>query len=361
MTHRHRHHRRAATLASLAAELGVSRTTVSNAYNRPDQLSPQLRARVLEAAKRLGYPGPDPLARSLRTRRAGAVGLLLTEALSYAFRDPGAVAFLEGLSLSCEEHRTGLLLVPAGRGREDDPSVVHRAAVDGFCVYSLPDGNDFLAAALERPVPTLVVDEPVDLEGVDYVGVDDAAATTELAKYVLGLGHRRIAVVTTKLHLDGYAGIADVARQRSATYAVVRARLAGVIDAAGGVGISGAEVPVYECPEHTAEAGEAAAQVLLDKYPDVTAMFALTDRLAFGVIKAARDRGLRVPEDLSVVGYDDVPAAEAAGLTTVRQPLQEKGKVAGDLLLDPGNHTAPRRRLLPTELVVRGTVAAAPN
>ena len=82
--------RRPATLASLAAELGVSRTTVSNAYNRPDQLSAPLRARVLEAARRLGYPGPDPVARSLRTRRAGAVGLLLTEALSYAFRDPAA-------------------------------------------------------------------------------------------------------------------------------------------------------------------------------------------------------------------------------------------------------------------------------
>ncbi|MFD1050850.1 LacI family DNA-binding transcriptional regulator, partial [Kibdelosporangium lantanae] len=96
------HVRRPATLASLAAELGVSRTTVSNAYNRPDQLSPELRRRVLETARRLGYPGPDPVARSLRTRKAGAVGLLLTENLSYAFRDPAALGFLEGLALACE-------------------------------------------------------------------------------------------------------------------------------------------------------------------------------------------------------------------------------------------------------------------
>src|ERR1700753_2910006 len=88
-----------ATLASLAAEVGVSRTTVSNAYNRPDELSPALRAKVMEAAARLGYPGPDPVARSLRTRKAGAIGLLLTEALSYAFRDPAAPGFLEGLAL----------------------------------------------------------------------------------------------------------------------------------------------------------------------------------------------------------------------------------------------------------------------
>src|SRR3977135_1722696 len=86
--------RRRSTLASLAAELNVSRTTISNAYNRPDQLSADLRERVLETAKLLGYPGPDPLARSLRTRKAGAVGLVLTERLNYAFSDPAAVSFV---------------------------------------------------------------------------------------------------------------------------------------------------------------------------------------------------------------------------------------------------------------------------
>src|ERR1700724_1869970 len=88
-----------ATLASLAGELQVSRATISNAYNRPDQLSADLRERVLATAKRLGYPGPDPVARSLRTRKAGAVGLVLTQNLSYAFRDPAAVGVLEGLAL----------------------------------------------------------------------------------------------------------------------------------------------------------------------------------------------------------------------------------------------------------------------
>src|SRR3954470_13711978 len=107
------HVRRPATLASLAAELGVSRTTVSNAYNRPDQLSPELRERVLDTARRLGYAGPDPVARSLRARslpprRAGAIGLIFTETLSYAFRDPAAVAFLEGLGLACESAGAGL-------------------------------------------------------------------------------------------------------------------------------------------------------------------------------------------------------------------------------------------------------------
>jgi DNA-binding LacI/PurR family transcriptional regulator len=136
-------------LASLAAELGVSRTTVSNAYNRPDQLSAPLRAKVLEAARRLGYPGPDPVARSLRTRRAGAVGLLLTEALSYAFRDPVATGFLEGLALACEKAGQGLLLVPVSP-EHADVAAVHQAGVDGFIVYSVSEDDPHFRAVLFR-------------------------------------------------------------------------------------------------------------------------------------------------------------------------------------------------------------------
>ena len=109
--------RRRATLASLAAELKVSRTTISNAYNRPDQLSTDLRERVLATAKRLGYPGPDPVARSLRTRKAGAVGLVITEPLNYSFSDPAALDFVAGLAESCEEAGQGLLLVAVGPNR----------------------------------------------------------------------------------------------------------------------------------------------------------------------------------------------------------------------------------------------------
>src|SRR3954470_20929146 len=138
--------RRRATLASLAAELKVSRTTISNAYNRPDQLSADLRERVLDTARRLGYAGPDPVARSLRTRRAGAIGLIFTETLSYAFRDPAAVAFLEGLGLACESAGAGLLLVPAAPGDATGAGVVHRAAVDGFVVYSMPRDDPHVLA-----------------------------------------------------------------------------------------------------------------------------------------------------------------------------------------------------------------------
>src|ERR1700743_1132307 len=109
--------RRRATLASLAAELKVSRTTISNAFNRPDQLSADLRERVLATAKRLGYAGPDPVARSWRTRKASAVGLLMAEPLTYFFSDPAARDFVAGVAQSCEEVGQGLLLVAVGPGR----------------------------------------------------------------------------------------------------------------------------------------------------------------------------------------------------------------------------------------------------
>ena len=170
--------RRRATLASLAAELKVSRTTISNAYNRPDQLSADLRERVLATAKRLGYPGPDPVARSLRTRKAGAVGLMITEPLNYSFSDPAALDFVAGLAESCEEAGQGLLLVAVGPNRSvsDGSAAVLAAGVDGFVVYSASDDDPYLQVVLQRHLPVVVVDQPKDVPGTSRVCIDDRAA-----------------------------------------------------------------------------------------------------------------------------------------------------------------------------------------
>jgi len=345
--------RRPATLASLAAELGVSRTTVSNAYNRPDQLSPELRRRVLETARRLGYPGPDPVARSLRTRKAGAVGLLLTENLSYAFRDPAAIGFLEGLALACEDAGQGLLLVPANPEREN-VAAVHRAGVDGFVVYSVPDDDPHLAAVLERPVPTVVCDQP-HLDDVDRVGIDDRTAIKALARHLIELGHRRIGVVCMRLGRDRNDGFVPIDRQREAHFHVQRARLAGLAEAFGAAGVDWSSVPVVERFDHTTASGESAAAQLLDHDPDITALVCTSDILAIGALNEAKRRGLKVPQDLTVTGFDGIPEAERIGLTTVRQPILEKGRAAGRLLLDTAEHGRPRVVTLDTELVVGST------
>lgn len=353
--------RRTATMAALAAELGVSRTTVSNAYNRPDQLSAELRERVLEAARLLGYPGPDPVARSLRTRQAGAVGLLLTETLPYAFRDPAAIGFLEGLTMACGDAGRGLLLVPASQdaGERRAAAIVHRAAVDGFVVYSVPDDDPCLAAVLQRSVPVVVCDQP-QIAGIDHVRIDDHAAMRCLGAHLIGLGHRRIGVVCMRLGRDRHDGLADLQRQQTACFPVQRTRLAGLAEAFGAVLPDWGAVPVMERFEHTSAAGAVATGELLDWYPALTAIVCTSDILAFGALREIRRRGLRVPDDLTVTGFDGVAEAERAGLTTVCQPVLEKGRAAGRLLLDRPQ-PAGRTITLPTELVVRrssGVVSA---
>src|SRR5258707_15432221 len=170
--------RRRATLASLAAELKVSRTTISNAYNRPDQLSDALRERVLATAKRLGYPGPDPVARSLRTRWAGAVGLMITEPLNYSFSDPAALDFVAGLAESCEEAGQGLLLVAVGPNRSvsDGTAAVLAAGVDGFVVYSASDDDPYLPVVQQRHLPIVGVDPPKDVPGTSRGLIEDRNA-----------------------------------------------------------------------------------------------------------------------------------------------------------------------------------------
>lgn len=331
---------------------------MSNAYNRPDQLSPELRKRVLDTARRLGYPGPDPVARSLRTRKAGAVGLLLTENLSYAFRDPGAVGFLEGLALACEDAGQGLLLVPANPEREDVASV-HRAGVDGFVVYSVPDDDPHLAAVLERPVPVVICDQP-KIDTLDRVGIDDAHAIKLVAEHVIRLGHRRVGVACMRLARARNDGPASVHRQTNASFHVQKARLTALAETFTAAGIDWAQVPVVERFDHTAASGASAARQLLEIDPQITAIVCTSDILALGALNEARGRGLRVPEDLTITGFDGIAEAERAGLTTIRQPILEKGRATGRLLLDSGESGRPREVRLETQLVA-GTTAAAPR
>jgi DNA-binding LacI/PurR family transcriptional regulator len=350
---------RRATLKEVAEELGVAPSTVSNAYNRPDQLSAALRERVFETARRLGYPGPDPLARGLRRRRAGAVGVLYDTRLSYAFADPAEVLFLQGVSMVTEEEGLGVLLLSGAPGTERDPEVISGAVVDGFILYSMADGDPLVAAALGRRLPVVIVDQPRTGD-VPIVGIDDEAAARSAAEHVVGLGHRRFGVVTFGLAPGARDGIADPARQEAATYHVSRSRLHGYSASITDAGLSWADVPVYECAENVPQKGRIAAESLLARDPRPTAILTSSDQLALGVLEAARRSGHSVPRDLSVVGFDDVPEAARATplLTTVHQPHVEKGLLAGrNLLAQLRNEETSDPTLLPTRLVVRGSTA----
>ncbi|WP_431233955.1 LacI family DNA-binding transcriptional regulator [Mycolicibacterium psychrotolerans] len=358
--------RRRATLASLAAELKVSRTTISNAYNRPDQLSADLRERVLATAKRLGYAGPDPVARSLRTRKAGAVGLVITEPLTYAFSDPAALNFVAGLAESCEEAGQGLLLVAVGPNRSvtDGTNSVLAAGVDGFVVYSAADDDPYLQTALQRHVPIVIVDQPSNVPGASRVCIDDRAAMRALADYVIGLGHREIGLLTMRLGNerrtgDQAAGVVSADHLRDSRFHVQTERIGGVCDAMAGTGYDPATLTIVESCEHRPASGAAAAELALQTNPRITALMCTADVLAISAMDYLRAKGIYVPGQMTVTGFDGIPEALSRGLTTVSQPSLEKGKRAGRLLHSPPRDGLPVIDVLPTELV-RGRTAGPP-
>ena len=179
------------TLQTLADRLGVSRTTASNAFNRPDQLNPALRERVLALAAELGYAGPDPAGRALRSGRAGAIGVMFTEGLSYAFEDPAAIATLGGVAAEAERAATSLVLLPASFSSSGGPTAaaVRAAIVDAFYIISLPEGHPGVLAALERNVPVVIADTP-RVEGVPFVGIDDRGGARAAAAHLAEAGPR---------------------------------------------------------------------------------------------------------------------------------------------------------------------------
>ncbi|MDG4824799.1 LacI family DNA-binding transcriptional regulator [Asanoa sp. WMMD1127] len=351
------------TLQTVADAVGVSRSTVSNAYSRPDQLSADLRDRILSAAADLGYAGPDPTARSLRKRRAGAIGVLFTATLSYAFTDPYAVQYLRGLAGAAEEGRTGLLLLPLSMDDEEAAvAAVNDAVVDGFCVYCMPEWHPALAAIQARGLPVVAGQRrPEDGPQTSFVGIDEAAATRAAGDHLVALGHRRLAVLGEYFTVAQVTGPARIASPGDVPYYSDRERLRGYAEALASVGVPWSAVSTVNAARNGRAEGAAAAAQLLDRAPRPTAIAALSDILALGVLDAVRARGLRPGHDISIVGFDDIPDAATEGLTTVHQPAAERGRRSGLLLLDPPTDPADRTVVLPTKLVVRATTGPAPS
>ena len=354
------------TLASIAEALGVSRTTVSNAYNRPDQLSEELRTKILAAADRIGYTGPDPVARSLRTRRAGAIGVLLTEELTYAFEDQASLEFVSGVSVACAEMQASMLLVPAGvdpqSPRERAAQLINQASVDGFIVYSVAADDPFLEAVLNRGIPTVICDQPASLPGTHFVGIDDREAIKPAVRQVVEAGHTRIGVLCIRLDRVPNDGPVSVDRLGNAAMDVQRSRVEGVRDVLSDAQLDPTQAPIVERFLNNSDTAYSAAQELLTSHPDITAVVCTTDSMALGVLAYARDAGLSVPEDLSITGFDGIPRAVAEGITTVRQPSQEKGRRSGQCLatIIADRHEA-HSQLLETELVPGRTVGSPRN
>ena len=365
--------RRRPTLDDVARAVGVSRATVSNAYNRPDQLSGQLREQILRAAGELGYPGPNPTARSLATSRTGAIAFLLDSSLSAAFSDPALSITLDALAKTVEPTGNALLLLPGREGQDGPPAAqVLAAQADIAVAYSLADRTPALEAVQARGLPLVVIDQPV-LPGVARVGCDDRGGAALAAQHLVELGHRRFGILAAP-RLSGLSPVSSgpaVPPASSAPSAPpappaptsafhgTRERLAGYLSTLSAAGVT--DLTITEAPWLSASTARASAAELLTATPRPTALLCMSDQLAFAAIAAAHRLGLRVPDDVSIVGFDDTPQAawSEPPLTTVRQDLAGKGQAAGSLVLALlSGKTPPEPISLPVSLVVRESTTA---
>ena len=349
------------TLDTIAQQVGVSRATVSNAYNRPDQLSTALRERIIATAKQLGYAGPDPVARSLATQRTGSVAFMLCDGLSSAFSDPALSIMLDALAATVDSGERSLLLLPGVNGDGPRARSVIRAHTDVVVAYSLPDNAPALVAVRERDLPLVVVDQP-EVPGCAWVRVDDQGGAHAAAAHVAALGHRRVGIIALGLSADGGHGLISPQRIPEAHFRVTLDRIAGYLNGLAEHGIVADEVPIWEAQGSARELGREGARWLFGLEPRPTAVLCMSDELALGAIRAANELGLAVPAEVSIVGFDDTPAASWSDppLTTVRQDLVAKGRQAGELALQVLDGVRPGRPVtIGVDLQVRGSTATA--
>jgi DNA-binding LacI/PurR family transcriptional regulator len=350
-----------ATLQTIADRVGVSRMTVSNAFSRPNQLSAKLRDEILAVADEVGYVGPNPTARALVSGTAGTVGLVLSDTLTYALTDGVAMTFLAAIAE--ELGPTGLGLTLLSDAPQADIIPARDIAMDGALVYSCDPHSTALGWLMRRQLPLVLVDQ-APVPGLTSVNVDDQMGARAAAQHVVDLGHRQVAIVTTGY--DGAFGV--LAEPKSATVAhTERQRILGWTGPLEEAGIT----PMVVRSPHAdpAEIGYASAQTLLAHKSRPTAVLCFSDAIAAGVIRAIEDAGLRVPDDVSVVGFDDNPITRSSrpSLTTVRQDVTAKGRAAMAALTraieQAKTRPAARGRhiVFPTELVVRDSTAPPPT
>jgi LacI family transcriptional regulator len=326
------------TIREVAREAGVSIATVSHALSGKRPVSGATRKRIRSAARKLGYR-PNQLAASMITGRTQTLGVLVPDIANPFFSGLVHAAEAAAAARGYTVVFSTAELEPALEARAVE--VLHDKRVDALLYLGGTDRENKALRALARAgTPVVALDEalPTIPRTASLVTVDNEEGGRLAAHHLLELGHTELAAVT------GPSGLPTS-----------RARLKGLADGAGERKPHRRRIRYAEA--YTIEGGRAAAHDLLEREPEITALFCANDLMALGALEAARGLGRRVPEDLSILGFDDifVSALVSPPLTTIRQPLARLGKEAAELAIDliDGNVTGPERRVLPIELVVR--------
>lgn len=333
----------------------MSTSTASVVFSGKTKVSDETRTRVLAAAESLGYTGPDPMAASLRRGRSGIVAVVLEGQLRTAFLDPVTIPMMDGLTDGLADLGAGVLLLRDEPG-DDGVSSLTTAPVDAAVLIGC---SDRFRASLDivrgRGLPVVVIEGDAG-DGIPRITLDNQDAAAEIARHIEGLGHTRVAIVTLPPGSDRQRGLITPERIAMATVEVTVERLDGVRRIYP-------DAPALATKASSIDEGVIAGRTLLaDPANRPTAVLAQSDLLAVGVIRAAEELGLRVPEDISVVGFDGI-RVDGIGdhmLTTMVQPAVEKGRAAGEQVARMLRGEAPESLHL-TCRFREGTTTAAPT
>ncbi len=322
-------------LQKIAKMAGVSRSTVSRVINDQPDVSPEVRKRVSQIVRETGYQ-PNAAARSLRNKRSDIIGLVLNNTVGGLFTDPYYPALTQGVYQACSRHNKTLALFLEGDPEAIYPRLKRRGHLDGILLQAGTDDDCLIKKMKQADVPFLVLGRPTE-PNFSYIDVDNTSGSYQATLHLIRQKRQRIAAIfaplMTTTGVDRKEGYCRALRERSMPY---REELTAEGDFS--------EERAYQLMKG-----------LLQHHPD--AIFCASDAMARGAVHAILDSGLSIPDDVAVVGFDDLPPAVSAAplLTTVRQPITNMGTTAVEILLDMIEHPQPpyQRVVMDVELVVR--------
>jgi LacI family transcriptional regulator len=328
------------TLEDIARISGVSRSTVSRVINADPNVKERTRDKVQEVIQNLNFQ-PNMAARGLAAGSTKVIGLVIPVGISFIFSDPYFPLVIQGISSACNQlgYSIMLWLAEAKYERKTISQILYNGLIDGVIVSSMILDDPLIDRLSESNRPFITIGRHPTNEKINYVDVDNRAGAYQGVSYAVRSGHHRVALIggphTTISGQDRYQGYLDALQEH---------------------GLPLIPDLVTE-GEFTDPSGYQAMKRLLQQSPD--AVFVASDAMAFAAMRAIQEANLRIPDDIAVIGFDDIPSAATSKppLTTVRQPISRTGQIAAEMLIDMIEHPSPqpRRVVLPTELVIRSS------
>ncbi len=338
------------TIKDIARRAGVSKTAVSFALNYPGRISKKTYEKIMAIVEELGYV-PNPFARTLTTKRLGAIGLLLPQKIGDIFGNPHMAQIISGIGEECERREFSLAILPLIRGKIIEAA--RKSYVDALITIGVGPDHEVVDLLKKNHIPFVTIDGE-ESENTINIGIDHKNAAKEIMLHVLQQGHRDIAILALE---------ADTKPIESThTSIVLQRRFEGFQEALEEFSISLAEpsVQILNC-KSSMQAGHESVQILLSNAKRPTAIVAMSDIAAIGALVAIKENGLRVPGDIAVAGFDDIPESSlvSPALTTIFQPGRQKGTEAARMVLNMLDGTQGTHIKLPYKLIVRESTLRA--